>query len=86
MASEELDIKQLVKAVSLCTEIQICNFFIRHVAVGECRLVRVRCLERNAEISLRKAGVRIKGTLGDIDPLNKVPVKRARSRVKKGHI
>ena len=26
----------------------------------------------------------IKGTLGDIDPLNKVPVKRSPSRVKKG--
>ena len=29
-------------------------------------------------------GVRIRGTLGDIDPLNKVPYKRAGSRVKKG--
>ena len=29
-------------------------------------------------------GVRIRGTLGDIDPLNKVPSKRARSRVQKG--
>ena len=29
-------------------------------------------------------GVRIRGTLGDIDPFNKVPFKRARSRVKKG--
>ena len=29
-------------------------------------------------------GVRIRGTLGDIDPLNKVPCKRARSRVQKG--
>ena len=29
-------------------------------------------------------GVRIRGTLGDIDPLNKVPFKRAISRVKKG--
>ena len=28
-------------------------------------------------------GVRIRGTLEDIDPLNKVPFKRARSRVKK---
>ena len=27
---------------------------------------------------------RIRGTLGDTDPLNKVPVKRATSRVKKG--
>ena len=27
-------------------------------------------------------GVRIRGTLGDIDPLNKVPFKRAISRVK----
>ena len=32
-----------------------------------------------------KAGGRIKGTLGDIDPLNKVPLKRARSRVQKGY-
>ena len=31
-----------------------------------------------------RAGARIRGTLGDIDPLNKVPLKRARSRVKKG--
>ena len=30
-------------------------------------------------------GGRIKGTLGDIDPLNKVPLKRARSRVQKGY-
>ena len=30
------------------------------------------------------AGVRIRGALGDIDPLNKVPSKRARSRVQKG--
>ena len=29
-------------------------------------------------------GVRIKGTLGDIDPLNKVPFKRATSRAQKG--
>ena len=29
-------------------------------------------------------GVRIRGTLGDIDPLNKVPFKRATRRVKKG--
>ena len=29
-------------------------------------------------------GVRIGGTLGDIDPLNKVPFKRAKSRVQKG--
>ena len=29
-------------------------------------------------------GVRIGGTLGDIDPLNKVPIKRAIPRVKKG--
>ena len=30
-------------------------------------------------------GVGIKGTLEDIDPLNKVPFKRARSRVQKGY-
>ena len=29
-------------------------------------------------------GDRIRGTLGDIDPLNKVPFKRATSRVQKG--
>ena len=29
-------------------------------------------------------GVRIRGTLGDIDPLNKVPFKRATTRVQKG--
>ena len=31
-----------------------------------------------------KVGVRIRGTLGDIDPLNKVPFKRAISRAQKG--
>ena len=30
-------------------------------------------------------GGRIEGTLGDIDPLNKVLLKRARSRVQKGY-
>ena len=29
-------------------------------------------------------GVRIRGTLGDIDPLIKVPFKRATSRIQKG--
>ena len=29
-------------------------------------------------------GVRIRGTLGDIEPLNKVPFKRAKSGVQKG--
>ena len=29
-------------------------------------------------------GVRIRGTLGDLDPLSKVPFKRATSRVQKG--
>ena len=33
---------------------------------------------------LGSLGVRIRGTLGDIDPLNKVPFKRAISSVKKG--
>ena len=32
-----------------------------------------------------RIGGRIKGTLGDIDPLNKVTLKRARSRVQKGY-
>ena len=31
-----------------------------------------------------EVGDRIRGTLGDIDPLNKVPFQRARSRVQKG--
>ena len=29
-------------------------------------------------------GVGIRGTLGDLDPLNKVPFKRAKSKVKNG--
>ena len=29
-------------------------------------------------------GVRIRGTLGDVDPLKKLPFKRAASRVQKG--
>ena len=32
-------------------------------------------------LSAINLGVRIRGSLGDIDPLNKVPFKRARSRV-----
>ena len=31
-----------------------------------------------------KLGVKIRGTRGDVDHLNKVPSKRARSKVKKG--
>ena len=30
-------------------------------------------------------GVKIRETLGDIDPLNKVPFKKATSSVQKGH-
>ena len=30
-------------------------------------------------------GVRIRGTLGGVDPRNKIPFKRARSRVQKGY-
>ena len=33
---------------------------------------------------MAQVGVRMKGTLGDIVPLNKVPVKRAASRIEKG--
>ena len=33
---------------------------------------------------LFKVGVRIRGTLGDIDPLNKLTFKRARSTLQKG--
>ena len=36
------------------------------------------------ESLVQNMGVRIKGTLGDLDPLNKVPCKRARYRVQKG--
>ena len=35
-------------------------------------------------LSCTVMGVRIRETLGDIDPLNKVPLKRAISRVQKG--
>ena len=37
-----------------------------------------------SQAKLSQVGVRIRGTLGDIDPLNKVPFKRATSRVQKG--
>ena len=39
----------------------------------------------NCRMKTVEVGGRIKGTLGDIDPLNKVPLKRARSRVQKGY-
>ena len=32
----------------------------------------------------KRLGIRIRGTLGDIDPLNKVPFKRPTSRVEEG--
>ena len=35
-------------------------------------------------ISRIEVGDRIRGPLGDIDPLNRVPFQRARSRVQKG--
>ena len=35
--------------------------------------------------ALELLGVGIRGTLGDLDLLNKVPFKRARSRVQKGY-
>ena len=38
------------------------------------------------EVKHPNMGVRIRGTLGDIDRLNKVPFKRATSRVQKGHL
>ena len=41
-------------------------------------------LELNQLLLLLPVGLRMRGTLGDIDPLNKVPVKRATSRVQKG--
>ena len=51
---------------------------------------RIRCGKYSSEkihacIPGLRLGVRIRGTLGDIDPLNKVPFKRARSRVQKGY-
>ena len=39
---------------------------------------------RNPVPPTHKLGDRIRGTLGDIDPLNKVPVKESQKRVKKG--
>ena len=41
-------------------------------------------LKSSPKFQSSTVGVRTRGTLGDIDPLNKVPFKRARSRVKKG--
>ena len=41
-------------------------------------------VSRFTAVGFRVVRVRNRGTLGDIDPLNKVPCKRARSRVKKG--
>ena len=46
-------------------------------------LLGVKFWLRGSRESL-KLGVRIRGTPGDIDPLNKAPFKRAISRVKKG--
>ena len=50
----------------------------------------MRCRDQSSDLGLESScsihnlGVRIRGTLGDIDPLNKVPFKRAISRAKKG--
>ena len=38
----------------------------------------------SVSVSMPSLRVRIRGTFGDIDPLNKVPFKRARSRVWEG--
>ena len=43
---------------------------------------RAPCLAYPAEA--HDVGLRIRGTVGDIDPLNKAPLKRARSGVQKG--
>ena len=67
----------------------------KRVALRKCRVLEEvaeggRHFLQEQHIDLRAAqsetavlGVRIRGTLGDIDPLSKV-FKRARSRVKKG--
>ena len=52
-------------------------FFGRLHAPADAQLTRRRGLAC-------KAGARIRGTLGDIDPLNKVPFKRAISRAQQG--
>ena len=41
------------------------------------------CVSVPAALARTRIGVGIRGTLGDIDPLNKVPFKRAISRAKK---
>ena len=44
-------------------------------------------IKRNLQNSIANyLGVRTRGTLGDMDPLNKVPFKRARSRVQEGRL
>ena len=43
--------------------------------------LKAKVLESHTQLGV---GARSRGTLGDIDPLNKVPFKRARSRAKKG--
>ena len=40
--------------------------------------------KRRKALPLQEIGVRIRGTLGHPDPLNKVPFKKAISRIKKG--
>ena len=46
--------------------------------------VVVKAWPRRQTSRASHVGVRIRGTLGDIDPLTKVPFKRATSRVQKG--
>ena len=43
-------------------------------------------VDTNQMNAVHLVGVGIRGTLGDIDPLNKVLFRRARSRVKKGPV
>ena len=50
---------------------------------GFCRLERPAS-DYQACGARAQLGVRIRGALGDIDPLNKVPFKRATKRVGKG--
>ena len=55
------------------------------VAVAFCGIMEWPVNLAGSSIPFEAVGGRIKGTLGDIDPLNKVPLKRSRSRVQKGY-
>ena len=89
-ASVSLSLSRSLWCVCVCVRVRVCMWAcVRVFGFGAVGLGFPDQLPhpplRTHAPNNSKLGGRIKGTLGDIDPLNKVPSKRARSRVQKGY-